>query len=70
MVTSEDETEIFIIGGYNRKDKERNQVLKLQCEGTDPSTCSFQEIKTKLKFARSYHIALLISEEFANDLCL
>ena len=70
MVTSEDEKEIFIIGGVDGDgDGPRNQVLKLQCEGTDPSTCFFQEIKAKLKFAREGHIALPISEEFANQLC-
>ena len=61
--------EIFIIDGNDYNYRGRNQVLKLQCEGTDPSTCSFQDIKTKLKFARYSHIALPISEEFTNQLC-
>ena len=68
MVTSEDGKELFIIGGSRRRHV-RNQVLKLHCEGTDPATCSFKEIETKLKFAREEHIALPISDSFARQLC-
>ena len=77
MVTSDDEKELFIVGGYdgpygygfNRSFKPRKQVLQLQCEGADPSTCSFKEIESKLFFARAGHIALPLTDSFASHLC-
>ena len=75
MVTSEDEKELFIVGGHGGASYNyynlfpRNQVLKMQCEGSSPSTCEFKEIESKLFFARKGHIALPITDSLASQLC-
>ena len=75
MVTSEDQKELFIVGGYDGPYGFgltyglNNKIFKLQCEGTDPSTCSFERIESKLFSERAGHIALPISNSFASQLC-
>ena len=71
MVTSDDTKDVYIVGGYDDSNNQRtNKVYKLRCEESTPENCLFEEIPTKLKVARQNHIALPISEDFANQLCL
>ena len=71
MVTSKDNKELWIIGGYDESNWIRtDQILKLDCQASNAmSSCSFKPVLTKLRFARKGHITLPINETFANQLC-
>ena len=66
MVTSQDNKDLFIIGGGLD-----DSNFKWTCEKLTPDSCVFQEIQTKLQIARGrhFHVALPISNEFAEKLC-
>ena len=72
MVTSKDNKELWIIGGYDSSNYQiTDEILKLDCQASNSiSSCTFKPISTRLQFARQFHIALTITETFANQLCL
>ena len=59
-----------LIGGYDwSNDKGIDQLLEWTCPASTPESCTFEPILTKLKFARSYHIAIPVTDEFAKQFC-
>ena len=72
MVASNDQRELFIVGGYdgNFRSTSRKQILELKCSGLTPDSCHFEDISgIRLRYARDFHIALPIDESLARDLC-
>ena len=58
-----------LIGGMNSNRQTTDQLLEWTCPASTPESCTFEPGLTKLKFARSYHIALPITEEFEKQFC-
>ena len=73
MVQTPDAKSVYLTGGYDASNEEQsnesNKILEMTCPNQTPESCFFNEIPTKLKYPRSGHIALSITEELAKELC-
>ena len=74
IITSPNNKEIYIIGGYLGDDSiVTNKILKADVPSSlniiNPRAFRFKEIPTKLKYARDGHVALPISVDIVRQIC-
>ena len=69
MVQTPDAKSVYLTGGRYSNGESSNKILEMKCPNQTPESCVFNEIPTKLKYRRSGHIALSITEELAKELC-
>jgi len=66
FVTTPDANEVYMIGGQFL----RQYIMKWSCTGSVPDTCRFQiNIDAQMERPRYGHVAIPISDEFAEEIC-
>ena len=69
MVITSD-SKAFIVGGFSGKElpKERHEILEMKLQ-SQPETCEFFHIPSRLKYPRFGHVVFHISNSLAETLC-
>ena len=66
MVTSSDQTKAYITGGFDGVEK-LSTIYEMTC--STPDQCDFNKLDTEMKEAKSFHVALPVEDDYANDMC-
>ena len=69
MVSSADQTELYVIGGSDNDYRHGYKTYALKCPDSNPANCYFEELPVIVKYPRIGHVAFSISDDLAEEFC-